>query len=77
MYEGYEVLPTPKNDNIQLLAGDTVLNAMLGIGVVVGFCVCSGEPYVFFYSQQKMLCISKHEVTRINAFSRFPMQTQL
>ncbi len=44
--------------------GSMVKNQRLGRGVVVGYSSLSGNPFVFFYSNEATLCISVDDLTR-------------
>lgn len=48
-----------------LRAGDYVVEDELGDGIVVGFTAYSGEPEVYFYSQQQALCVGREMIRRL------------
>lgn len=56
-------VPKTNNNDIQLCGGDIVYNVEFGEGVVVGFSSLTGEPMVFFYSEQSAFYIA-HESLR-------------
>lgn len=43
--------------------GKTITNNNLGNGIVVGYSSRTGEPFVFFYKTQTVLCINHNEIT--------------
>ena len=52
------------NKKIPFRKGDSVQDPDLGNGIVVGFSSISGEPHVFFYSRQKVICLGWDRLTR-------------
>lgn len=44
--------------------GDYVVSSDLGDGIVVGFSSITGEPHVFFYLQQEVLCVGSETLKR-------------
>lgn len=52
----------PKQRTTPFHSGDLVQDEDLGNGVVVGFSSISGEPHVFFYSCQQVVCVSADEI---------------
>lgn len=54
----------PRRDT-GLRAGDYVEVDELGDGIVIGFTAYSGEPEVYFYSQQQSLCVGRNMIRRL------------
>lgn len=55
---------SPLHEKTPFRKGDSVESQDLGNGVVVGFSSISGEPHVFFYSVQTVLCVGAETLTR-------------
>ena len=58
------IQPASKVKTIPFRSGDAVEHPDLGNGIVVGFSSISGEPHVFFYSRQQVLCLGAECITR-------------
>lgn len=54
----------PKHKKMPFRKGDSVESHDLGNGTVVGFSSISGEPHVFFYNEQMVLCVGAETLTR-------------
>lgn len=44
--------------------GDYVVSSDLGDGIVVGFSSITGEPHVFFYLHQEVICVGSETLKR-------------
>ena len=50
---------------IAFKAGDIVQVKGLGEGVLIGFSSMSNNPDVFFYEEQKIICVSIREIVKV------------
>lgn len=57
-------LKTSRHETI-FRAGDYVYAEGGGDGIVVGFTSYTGEPSVYFYSRQEVVCIGSDQLKRI------------